>query len=94
MQARQDLPLANFEAESSRGPSRSVRLFSCTFTTATRFVKGKSFALFSSIRDMRQEFVDFNFALGLGLELREISWAKCAAFEPGGCDGIPHFSLT
>lgn len=43
---------------------------------------------------MRQEFVDFNFALGLGLELREISWAKCDAFEPGGCGGMPHFSLT
>ena len=45
VQASQDLPLANFEAESSRGPSRSVRLFSCTFTTATRFVKRESFAV-------------------------------------------------
>lgn len=43
---------------------------------------------------MRQEFVDFNFAAGLGLELREMYWAKCDAFEPGGCGGMTHFSLT
>ena len=61
---------------------------------AQRFVEGESFSVFTSLRHMLQKFVDCDFSAGPGLELREMFWAKCDAFDPGGCDCIPHFSLT